>query len=258
MGRRDPPSPAARTACQRPSHAFPRCYRVSGWRPPLPPSSGRGAGRGHRRRSCPIQPGNRRRTPLSGRARARRPLKLENPETPALLELAPGRDAGGAGVRGPEPQGGASRNGEAVSRSGALWPRSDASARLRALQRSQKALPRAAREKRELIALGFGRADCRPRRPADAGRYDLAVLRTVRLAVLERYRIAMHRGRRKMLEPPVPLGGATAIRVTCGYDNPRETRGSFLALLVVEPVEIRGLLAWRAVAVALHHEVNAV
>ena len=27
----------------------------------------------------------------------------------------------------------------------------------------------------------------------------------------------------KMLEPPVPIGGATAIRVTCGYDNPRET-----------------------------------
>ena len=27
----------------------------------------------------------------------------------------------------------------------------------------------------------------------------------------------------RMLEPPVPLGGATAIRVTCGYDNPRET-----------------------------------
>jgi hypothetical protein len=27
----------------------------------------------------------------------------------------------------------------------------------------------------------------------------------------------------KMLEPPVPLGGATAIRVTCRYDNPRET-----------------------------------
>jgi hypothetical protein len=27
----------------------------------------------------------------------------------------------------------------------------------------------------------------------------------------------------KMLEPSVPLGGATAIRVTCGYDNPRET-----------------------------------
>jgi hypothetical protein len=27
----------------------------------------------------------------------------------------------------------------------------------------------------------------------------------------------------KMLAPPVALGGATAIRMTCGYDNPRET-----------------------------------
>ena len=27
----------------------------------------------------------------------------------------------------------------------------------------------------------------------------------------------------KLLDPPVPLGGATALRLTCGYDNPRDT-----------------------------------
>jgi len=90
------------------------------WRPPLPPSSGRGAARGHRRGSYPIlrrvarcsamalSSGTVQKTPTNAAIRSSKsagPLKLETQKPRHYSSSSPGRDAGGAGVRGPEPEG---------------------------------------------------------------------------------------------------------------------------------------------------------